>query len=137
MIGTQNTLAVYIAKRIPIQSTLFTASLIPGIISSIMIYLMYQRVDSTILVIAYVINALAMGELLGKKEFSRFSRYFFTQKIATVVLGLSFFHIFGVTGIIYALALSYVAFIIRIVIGYKETRVDFSLFKNQMGVYNK
>lgn len=133
VIGTQNTLAVYIAKRIPIQSTLFTASLIPGIISAIMIYLLYQRVDSTILVIAYVINALAMGELLGKKEFSSFSRYFFTQKIATVFLGLSFFHIFGVTGIIYALALSYVAFIIRIVIGYKETRVNFSLFKTRWG----
>ena len=130
LIATQNSLTVYIAKKIPIQSTLFTISLIAGIIGSFVVFIFYQRVDISILVIAYVINTLSIGELLGKKNYSGFSIYFLIQKGGTVFLGLLFLHFFGVEGIIFALVLSYICYIIPMIKGFKESKIDFSLLKS-------
>ena len=66
-----------VAKNIPIQSTLNFISLVASAVLSLTIILLFPTfytIDIGILVIAYVINTLAVGDLLGKKEFSNYSR---------------------------------------------------------------
>lgn len=72
-----------------------------------------------------------MGELLGKKLFSSYSTQMLLQKGLTLALGLSFFALFGSDGILFALALSYVFFIIIIVRVFRETKIDFNLLKTR------
>ena len=131
--GTENTLTVYVAKNVKIQATLYFLSLIIGIISSLIIIIFFYRIDATLVLIGYIINSLAIGSLLGKKQFSSYAKYILIQKILTLVLGLTFYYAFGVDGILYALALSYSFFIIRIYKEFRSSKIDFSLLKSRFG----
>lgn len=131
LIGTQNTITVYTAKKINVQSTLYLLSLIVGLVCSIVIILVFYRVDTSLILFGYIINTLAIGELLGRKVYSSYAKYVLTQKGLTMILGIGFYYLFGVEGIIYALALSYGVFSIRIYQGFKEYKIDFSLVRER------
>ena len=133
LIGTQNTITVYLAKSIPIHSTFNFISLIGGVLGFVILFLMFDRIDIGFLVLGFTINNLVMGELFGKKEYKGYLKYVLIQKILTPVLGLGFFFGFGVEAVIYGLALSYVAFSFRIIKSFKDTKIDFSLFSNRKG----
>lgn len=133
LFGTQNTIVVYAAKNVKIQSTFYLISLIVGTISSLIIILVFYRIDAGIVIFGYIINTLAIGDLLGRKLYSNYSKYILTQKILTLVLGIGFFYVFGVEGIIYALALSYGAYIIRLYRVFSKIKIDFSLLRPRLG----
>ena len=132
LFSTQNTLVVYTAKNVKIQATFYLISLVIGTISSLMVIIIFFRIDTVVVLIGYIINTLAIGELLGKKLYSSYSRYILLQKVLTLVLGLGFFYLFGIDGILYALALSYIGFALRIFKGFKESKVNFSLLKPRL-----
>jgi len=131
LIGTQNTISVYSSKSIQIESTLYFLSLLLGLAVSFVMMIIFYRVDIIFLLFGYIINTLAMGELLGKKSFSSYSKHTLIQKILTLGLGLLFFIIFGTDGIIFALSISYVSFIIVLYNRFKKTKIDFKLLKNR------
>jgi len=136
LFGTLNTITVYSAKNIKIQSTLYLISLIAGAILSLVVIFVFPsfyEIDSGILLIAYVINTLALGDLLGRKLYSTYSKYVLTQKGLTLGLGLAFFYSFGYDGILFALALSYVFYIKRIFIIFREQKINFNLVKERIG----
>jgi O-antigen/teichoic acid export membrane protein len=132
LLGTQNTITVYSSKNIGIESTLYLISLLLGVVASFVIMIMFYRVDVVLLLFGYVINTLAMGELLGKRSFISYSKHTLIQKILTAGVGLAFFLIFGVDGVIYALSISYVFFAIPIYNRFKQTKIDLKLLKNRV-----
>lgn len=133
LIGSQDTITVYVAKKIKIQPVLNLISLVLGGISFVVIFIIFDRIDTSFLLLAFVINTLAIGDLLGRKLYNSYSKYFLTQKILTVVLGFGFYYLFDIQGIIFALALSYIAYSIRIFKSFKETKIDFKLLKSRIG----
>ena len=133
LFGTENTLTVYVAKNVKIGATLYFLSLIIGIVSSLIIIIFFYRIDATLVLIGYIINSLAIGSLLGRKQFSSYAKYILIQKILTLVLGLTFYYAFGVEGILYALGLSYSFFIIRIYKEFRSSKIDFSLLRSRFG----
>ena len=108
VLGSQNTITVLASKNIKIESTLYFISLLFGIIASFIIMILFYRIDIVFLLFGYVINILSMGEILGRKNFSLYSKHVLLQKTLTLGLGLLFFYIFGIEGIIFALSISYV-----------------------------
>ena len=67
MFGTINTITVYTAKKIQIQSTLNFISLSASVILSLIVIVLFPSfytIDVGIILIAYVINTLAIGDLL-------------------------------------------------------------------------
>ena len=110
LIGSSDVISVYVAKKIHLQSTLSLLSLIIGAVSAIIIIVLFTRIDVSFLLIVFIVNDLAIGYLLGKKLFVRYSKYVLTQKCLTLTLGISFYFILGPDWIIYALALSYIHF---------------------------
>ena len=136
LFGTLNTITVYGAKKVKIQATLYLISLIAGAVLSLIIIIVFPafyEIDSGILVIAYIINTLALGDLLGRKLYSTYSKYVLTQKALTLGLGLAFFYYFGYEGILFALSLSYVFYIKRIFIIFREQKINFNLVKERIG----
>lgn len=133
LFGTQNTLVVYTAKNDKIQATFYFISLVVGAISSLAIIIIFYRIDAAVLLLGYVINTLAIGDLLGKKSYNSYLKYILTQKVLTLVLGFGFYFIFGVDGILYALSFSYVAFVIQIYKGFRSSNINFSLLKPRIG----
>tara|TARA_B100000029_G_scaffold432879_2_gene445359 strand:+ start:239 stop:1396 length:1158 start_codon:yes stop_codon:yes gene_type:complete len=112
LIGTRNTMIVYVAKKIEAYSTLSTISIIFGIITALIVFLIFYRLDVSLLLLAFVINDICLGYILGKKYFQTYSKYLLIQKTLTATLGISFFFLFGVEGILYGIALSYIHFFI-------------------------
>lgn len=133
LIGTENTIIVYVSKKIKIQSTFNLLSLVVAGVSTLIIILIFSRVDVSLIMLGYVINTLAMGDILGKKNYKSYSKYFILQKFLTLSLGFGFYYLFDVQGIIYALALTYVGYSIRVFKGFKEYKIDFSLLKPRIG----
>ena len=136
LFGTANTLTVYTAKKTQIQSTLNFISLSASVILSFIVIVLFPSfftIDVGIILIAYVINMLAIGDLLGRKQYSNYSKYTLVQKGLTLGLGFSFFYFFGYESIIFALALSYVLHFKRVFSIFKEMKINFSLVKPRIG----
>ena len=133
LIGTQTVITVYTAKKIQLQSTLILLSLFAGTVSGIIILFLFSRLDVSFLVIAFIINDIGLGYILGKRFFTKYSKYFITQKSLTFGLGLSFYFIWGAEGIILGLALSYIHFVIIIFNILKSSKINFSLLKGRLG----
>ena len=87
LFGTVNTITVYTAKKVKIQSTLYAISLLASVILSlivIVIFPSFYTIDVGIILIAYVINTLAIGDLLGRKQYTTYSKYILVQKGLTL-----------------------------------------------------
>ena len=136
LFGTASTLTVYTAKKTQIQSTLNFISLSASVILSFIVIVLFPSfytIDIGIILIAYVINTLAIGDLLGRKQYSNYSKYTLVQKGLTLGLGFSFFYFFGYESIIFALAISYVLHFKRIFSIFKEMKINFNLIKPRIG----
>ena len=133
LIGTQNTITVYAAKKVNVVSTLFAFSLIAGAISALIVFFISSGFHASFLLLGFLVNDLAIGYLIGKKLFKNYSKYVLTQKILTFLLGVGFYFVLGPEGIIFALALSYIHFLILIYKGLKTSPINFSALKPRTG----
>lgn len=133
MLGTDNTITVYVAKKIPIHTALYSISFLLFIPVSIILFLLFNRVDILFLAIAYTIGTLSIGEIFGNRIYDSYFKYVLIQKSLTFVLGLLFFYQFGANGLIFALAITYAPYVYRIVREFKNVKVDFTLLKNRWG----
>ena len=127
MVGTRDVVTVYVSKKIKITPILFLLSLSAGTVTAVVIFGFFYRIDAAFLVLAFIINDLSIGYILGQKLFNSYAKYIITQKTLTLALGLGFYYIFGTEGIIFALALSYIHFAFFIFRGFREQKIDFSL----------
>lgn len=132
-IGTTNTITVYTAKDVKIHATLYFFSLAGGLVSSIILFVMLNRLDVVFLVFGLIISAMATGVQFGNRTFAQYARLLLIQKGLTLILGIGFYFLFGVEGVISALALSYISYSVIIFKGFRDSKVSFSLFKEKLG----
>ena len=133
LLGSSSVLTVYTAKNIKIQSTLFLISILATAISFAVIIIFFNRIDTGLLAIGFVVFSLVNSVILGKKLFVKYSKLVILQKILTLVLGLGLYFVFDVYGIIYGLALSYIPHLVIFVKEFSRTKVDFALLKPRKG----
>ena len=133
LIGTAEVLTIYTAKKIKIQTTLFFISILIAVASVIIIITIFFRFDAGLLVLGYVIFEMMNAVLLGRKAYTKYAKYFLTQKILMIILGIGFYYLIGFDGILYGLVLSFVPYTILIFREFKETKIDFSLVKSRKG----
>jgi len=129
MFGNPHALTVYSAKKETVQSTLFLLSLIPTIISSLIIILFFNRLDAGLLVVGFVVFESVNSVILGRKYYRKYAKMILIQKSLTMILGISFFYAFDSTGIIFALALTFVPHLIIFIKEFQKTQINFSLLK--------
>ena len=77
LFGTVNTITVLSAKKIQLQSTLYLISLVIGAIATVVLIILFNRIDTGFLLLGFVISSLVIGELFGRQKFSTYSKYFF------------------------------------------------------------
>jgi O-antigen/teichoic acid export membrane protein len=133
MVGSSNSLIVYGAKKIPIESAIYSISLIIGTITSIVFYFLFENIIICIFIFGYIVFNLGLAELLGKKEYKNYSIIFVIQKIVFVGLGLLFYHFIGFEGIVLGFGLSLFVVIYVIIKGFRETKIDFKILKPRFG----
>ena len=69
MIGTRDVVTVYVSKKIKITPTLFLLTVGAGTVAAVVVFSFFYRVDAAFLALAFVINDLAIGYILGQKLF--------------------------------------------------------------------
>jgi O-antigen/teichoic acid export membrane protein len=132
-LGRPNIITVYAAKNIKIHSTLFLISIIGGLISLLILFGLFGRLDIGIIILGFIIYDLSINYFLGKKQYSKYAINFLIQKGLMLCLGIGFYYIFGPEGIIFGMALSYIHFVFLSFKISRDSKIDFPLLKSKRG----
>jgi O-antigen/teichoic acid export membrane protein len=132
LIGSSNTLTVYIAKNVKLQATIYLITLIFGGIVSIILFVVYQNIGLSIFVIGHIIFTISSSVMLGSKQYSTYARYLITQNLFMVGLSIGLYFLIGWEGVILGIGLSYLPFFIWVYKGFKETKIDFVLLRTKI-----
>ena len=132
-LGAGQTITVYVAKGVKIENITYTITLISSIITSVIIFLILEKIEVSLYVIGYVIFGLISHELLGLKLFKKYSKILVLQRMLIVSLSLIFYLLLGLEGIVLGYAIAFFPFVILLKKGFKETKRDFTLLKPRLG----
>ncbi len=133
LIGSGPTITVYLAKKIPIHTSLIIITSIISTISAIIVYIIFQDITISLYIVFVTLYDVATATLMGKKLFKIYSKYFITQKICSVGFGLILYYLIGPSGLIFGIALSFLIFFPRIINSFKTSKINFSLVKPRFG----
>ena len=131
LIGSNNTLTVYVAKGIKIQATVFFITLIAGVGLSIGLLVFTQNILISFYPLALIIFSTVIFDLLGRKAFANYGKYLVIQRILMVIFALIFLEIWGVSGIIFGYTLSLSVFVFLTYKAFQEGKIDFKLLKDR------
>ena len=131
LLGSSNTVTIYVAKKIPIESTLYFLTLVSGILSSIVLFLIFFDIGLSFLNITLLIFSLVIANFLGNQLYKTYAKVIIIQKILFVIFAISFYNIFGEEFIVLGIALSYFPFIFYIWKTFSKVKINFSLLKTK------
>lgn len=132
-LGAGQTLVVYTAKKIRIQSTIFMIVLITGGITSFVIFIIQESIEVSIYVIGYIVFGLISHEILGSKLYGKYSKILISQRVILVIISLTLFYFYGINGIILGYAISFLPYSVFLFRGFKESKVDIVEFRQKVG----
>ena len=133
MVGTSNTLIVYTAKKVPIESALYSIALILGTAAAIVLYIFSSNIIVSIFVFGYIFYNLGVAQLLGNKLYKKYAIILIIQKILFVSLALLFYHIIGFECVVLGFALSMLVFSYIVLKEFRDTKIDFKILKPRFG----
>jgi len=132
LVGMTNTIIVYGAKGLKLQSTVFATGLISSSIGAIILFFIFENnLGTSFYVIGYVIFTLISSDLIGRKNYLEYSKVIFIQKIMLVILSILFYHLIGLQGVILGIAISFIPFVYIIIKSFKEIKIDFIILKEK------
>ena len=131
ILGGQWTMSVYTAKGIRIESSLYFISIITSTISAAVLYFLFENVGISVYVVGLVVFNLFIAEILGKKQYKKYSKIFFSQKIILIALAIILYYILGVEGVLLAYGISYLVFTSRIISTLKNRDFNFELLRKR------
>ena len=129
MVGSPETLMVFSTKHKKIVPTLLLLTLIFTVISSLIAFVIVQRFEIIFLIFSFVVLEVSITLLIGKKLYTKYSKFLLTQKIIQFTIGIGLCSLLGVNGVLIGIALANFALI---PIFYKELRkfkIDLTLLK--------
>jgi len=128
-IGASNTILVYTAKKVRIQPPIYFITTITSIVAAGILFLIIHNLETSLLVITTSIFSVATSEIMGKKLYTKYSKFIILQKILFVGLAIGFYYTYGPYGIILGYAVSYLLFLKTVYKGLSEFKMDFSVIK--------
>jgi O-antigen/teichoic acid export membrane protein len=130
LLGSKHTLLVCIPKNIKIDSALFLLVLVFSAISSLILLLVFSKIELSIYVLGSAVFGLGMAHILGKKYYSNYIKYLLIQKFLMVALSLVLYQfIEGINGIIFGISISFFVYIPLIIKTFKVNKINFSLLR--------
>jgi len=129
--GSDKALTVFTAKNINIQPPIYLISFITTGLTAIILYVLLDSVGLSVFVIGAVIFNLTVAEVLGRKQYKKYTKIILTQKILFVTLGILLYYIIGHHGILLGFGLSGIPFIYKIIQTLKENKIDFKILKEK------
>ena len=129
VVGSPETLMVFSTKNQKIIPTLLLLTLIFAVAASLIAFIIVQRFEIIFLIFSFIVLEVAITLLVGKKLYTKYSKFLLTQKIVQFIVGIGLCSLLGVNGVLIGIT---VANFSLIPIFYKELRyykIDLSLLK--------
>ena len=129
VVGSPETLMVFSTKHQKIIPTLLLLTLIFAVVASLIAFVIVQRFEIIFLVFSFIVLEVSITLLVGKKLYTKYSKFLLTQKILQFAIGIGLSFSLGVNGVLIGIALANFSLI---PIFYKELRyykIDLSLLK--------
>ena len=121
VVGSSNTFMVYSSKKPELIQTLIFLSFFAAIVSSIIAFFVTQKFELIFLVFSFLILELSSAILLGKKFYSRYSKFILSQKTLQFILGIGLYFLIGFDGILIGIILANIPLLV-ILSGLKTTK---------------
>ena len=103
-----------------------------SVVTFIVLFIIQGKIEIIILTTGFIVSSLAIAETLGRKQFKSYSRYFVVQKILFVVFGILLYNLYGVNGILYGLAISFIPYTYQILQGVRDSKIHFLLIRERL-----
>lgn len=132
LMGATNALMIYPSKNINLESTFYVLTLVIGFFSSLVIFLMFYNIGSSLLVIGLVIYGLVTSELIGRKLFNQYSKFILLQRIVMVSITISLYQFIGKEWILLGVSISYFPLIYQIIMGLRRYKINIELLKQKI-----
>jgi O-antigen/teichoic acid export membrane protein len=132
LLGVPDTITIFVAKGKKIQGSYYFIAIIASIVSAIVLLILVEKIELSLYVIGYIIFTLAIADVLGKKKFKDYSKYLVIQKILFILISITLFYLIGPKGIIFGYAFSFLPYIVRIYLGFKETKIEKTIIKTHL-----
>jgi O-antigen/teichoic acid export membrane protein len=129
--GSDKALTVFTAKNINIQPPIYLISFITTGLTAIILYFLLDSIGLSVFVIGAVIFNLTIAEVLGRKQYKKYTKIILTQKILFVALGILLYYIIGHHGILLGFGLSGLPFIYKIIQTLRENKINFKILKEK------
>jgi O-antigen/teichoic acid export membrane protein len=130
-IGGSNTILVYSAKEVKIQSPIYFITTISSIVAAGILFLIIHNVETSLLVITSSMFSIATAEIIGRKFYLKYSKYILLQRILFVGMAIGIYYVIGPYGIILGLAISYLPFLIPVYKGLLKFDMNFSVLRQR------
>jgi len=132
LLGSPNTLMVYVAKGVKIQPAIFVSAISSSIIASLIVYFSFlENLGVSVYIIGFVIFALVSYDVLGKKEYRQYAIYIISQKIFLIIFSISLFYTIGFDGVILGIGISFFPYVIIIIKEVRKTKINFSVLRER------
>lgn len=133
LLGSSTTVTIYTAKNVNIVPVVAVISLSSSVVAAITLLLLFENPALGIYAVGYVIFNLGIGELIGRKLFKNYTKYFISQKIVMVGLAIPLFYTIGVNGVVLGFGLSFLVFLPRIYNEFRSSKLEFSVLRPRLG----
>ena len=129
VVGSPEALMVFSTKHQKIIPTLLFLTLIFVVAASLIAFIIVQRFEMIFLIFSFVVLEVSITLLIGKKLYTKYSKFLLTQKILQFAIGIGLSFSLGVNGVLIGIVLANFSLI---PVFYKELRrykIDLSLLK--------
>ena len=133
LIGSKNTLQVYVPKQIKLDSAIFSLVLLIASVISLAVFFINPESFLGLYIFGAIIFGLGISEVLAKKFYANYFILLLSQKLLMIVLSIGLFHLIGTSGILLGTSLSFFVYLVIIIKEFKNTKIDFSLLKPRLG----
>ena len=129
LLGSSDTLVVFRAKDVKIQSALFLCVIVAAVIASLVTYLFIESTAISIFILGIVVFSLILYETLGSRNYKKYSYFIVSQRILTVFLALTLYFVIGIEGIVLGYALAYLPYVFFSYRTFKDVPIDFQIVR--------
>ena len=132
LLGSSDTLVVFRAKDVKIQSALFLCVIVAAVIASLVTYLFIESTAISIFILGIVVFSLILYETLGSRNYKKYSYFIVSQRILTVFLALTLYFVIGIEGIVLGYALAYLPYVFFSYRTFKDVPIDFQIVRTRL-----
>jgi O-antigen/teichoic acid export membrane protein len=132
LIGSKNTLQVYVPKQIKLDTAIFSLVLIIASVVSLIVFFIDTESFLGLYIFGATIFGLGISEVLAKKYYTNYFVLLLSQKFLMIVLSISLYHLIGNSGVLLGTSLSFFVYLVIIIKEFKNTKIDFLSLKPRL-----